>query len=134
MAGVIALYVVETIFTVLALLAVALRLWARRLTKRELALNDWAAIAALVGSSTTVVRRNRSITDALKIFNFGFAATAYIGKLLWRDGGKVPLLLSQRCQADIDVLHRIQCWHWRAHECSYRSQNAIGRCNQGTFH
>ena len=44
MAGIAALYAVETIFSVLALLAVALRLWARHLTKRELALNDWAAI------------------------------------------------------------------------------------------
>ena len=51
MAGIAALYVVETLFSVLALLAVALRLWARHLTKRELALNDWAAIGALVNSS-----------------------------------------------------------------------------------
>ena len=51
MAGIAALYAVETVFTVLALLAVGLRLWARHLTKRELALNDWAAIGALVISS-----------------------------------------------------------------------------------
>ena len=51
MAGIAALYVVETLFSALALLAVALRLWARHLTKRELALNDWAAIGALVNSS-----------------------------------------------------------------------------------
>ena len=51
MAGIAALYAVETIFSVLALLAVAFRLWARHLTKRELALNDWAAIGALVSSS-----------------------------------------------------------------------------------
>ena len=51
MAGIAALYVVETLFSALALLAVALRLWARHLTKRELALNDWAAIGALVNPS-----------------------------------------------------------------------------------
>ena len=55
MAGIAALYAVETVFSVPALLAVALRLWARHLTKRELALNDWAAIGALVNSSKTSV-------------------------------------------------------------------------------
>lgn len=43
--------VVETVFSCLALVAVLLRIWARRLKRRKLALNDWAAIAALASSA-----------------------------------------------------------------------------------
>lgn len=42
--------VIETVFSFLALVAVLLRVWARRLKKRQLALNDWAAMAALVSN------------------------------------------------------------------------------------
>ena len=48
---VVGLYVVQTLFSALAIVAVGLRLWARRLTKRQLVFNDWAAIAALVRRS-----------------------------------------------------------------------------------
>lgn len=43
--------VIETVFSCLALVAVLLRIWARRLKRRKLALNDWAAIAALASSA-----------------------------------------------------------------------------------
>ena len=58
------LYVVETLFTVLAIIAVCLRLWARRLTKRPLAFTDWAAIIALVRIDRAVCVKNGNLTDA----------------------------------------------------------------------
>lgn len=36
------------VFTLIAIFAVILRIWSRHLKRQELALNDWAAIAALV--------------------------------------------------------------------------------------
>ena len=46
--------VVETVFSSLAIVAIGLRIWARRLMKRRLSLNDWAAVAALVTRSTRI--------------------------------------------------------------------------------
>ena len=42
--------IVETVFTFLSVIAVILRIWARRITKKVLAINDWAAISACVRS------------------------------------------------------------------------------------
>jgi hypothetical protein len=42
--------IVETTSTFLSVIAVILRIWARRITKKELAINDWAAIGACVQS------------------------------------------------------------------------------------
>lgn len=36
------------VFTLIAIISVILRIWSRHLKRQELALNDWAAIAALV--------------------------------------------------------------------------------------
>ena len=71
MAGIAALYAVETIFSVLAFLAVALGLWARHLTKRELALNDWATIGALVSSGQSSIEVV-GILICLEDFQFWF--------------------------------------------------------------
>lgn len=38
------------VFTLIAIISVILRIWSRHLKRQELALNDWAAIAALVCS------------------------------------------------------------------------------------
>lgn len=40
--------VLGAVFTLIAIVAVILRLWSRQLKRQEMALNDWAAIAALV--------------------------------------------------------------------------------------
>lgn len=42
--------IVETVFTFLSVIAVILRIWARRITKKVLAINDWTAISACVRS------------------------------------------------------------------------------------
>ena len=57
------LYIVETIFTFLATLAVCLRLWARRLTKRQLAISDYAAIGALVSHGDILCAVQRLSAD-----------------------------------------------------------------------
>ena len=44
----IAFLVVDIVFTVLAAIAVGLRIWARRLKRCPLTLNDYSVIAALV--------------------------------------------------------------------------------------
>lgn len=46
--GAVKLIAICCIFTPLAILAVALRIWARRLTKQRFVLNDWLIFAALV--------------------------------------------------------------------------------------
>lgn len=45
------LLVIVVVFFALALFMVALRLWARRIKKQSLVLNDYACIVALVGHS-----------------------------------------------------------------------------------
>lgn len=52
------------VFTLIAIFAVILRIWSRHLKRQELALNDWAAIAALVcfGGS---VHRERVMLNVL---------------------------------------------------------------------
>ena len=47
------LIVILTIFVFLDILTVGLRLWARRIKKKKLALNDWAIIAGLVEDAWT---------------------------------------------------------------------------------
>ena len=42
--------IIQSVFIFLTLVPVLLRLWARRLKKRQLVLNDWAAVAALARS------------------------------------------------------------------------------------
>lgn len=42
------LIVFGAVFTLIAIISVLLRIWSRHLKRQELALNDWAAIAALV--------------------------------------------------------------------------------------
>ena len=45
--------VVETVFSFAAVVAIGLRIWARRLIKKQLSLNDWAAFTALVTMTPT---------------------------------------------------------------------------------
>lgn len=41
--------VVQIVFEILAIIAIALRIWSRRLKRKSFVLNDYAAIVALVG-------------------------------------------------------------------------------------
>lgn len=43
------------VFALIAIIAVILRLWSRRLKRQEWAINDWAAIAALVCSGGLII-------------------------------------------------------------------------------
>lgn len=45
------------VFTLIVIFAVILRIWSRHLKRQELALNDWAAIAALVCFGESVHRQ-----------------------------------------------------------------------------
>ena len=70
--------VVETVFSSLAIVAIGLRIWARRLMKRRLSLNDWAAVAALV---TKVHTYSLSAdADDRQFFNMCLAGTVYYGE------------------------------------------------------
>lgn len=51
------------VFTLIAIFAVILRIWSRHLKRQELALNDWAAIAALVCFGRSVHRERVMLTS-----------------------------------------------------------------------
>jgi len=73
------LIIVDVIFFALAVVAVGLRLWARRIMKTRLCLNDYAIILALVLRAFPAWGRQREITDLRKLLTTALVTTALFG-------------------------------------------------------
>lgn len=74
--------VVQIVFEVLAIIAIALRIWSRRLKRTSFVLNDYAAIVALVRESMSVPENGCS-KSILQVLTSGLTVVSLLSEHSW---------------------------------------------------